>query len=515
LVKKLASEWAEKNREPYPKEIFKYKLYVVQLRNLPKEFKEKPIEVLEKYLKSELGEAYKPYLWGEEVSYPFEGFNQSILLLDGLDEFVMNYNLSEEEVKNLLEGLHDGLKNPQCYVLITSRPNYLSEEILRDLNKRLDFEVLEIADLNEEQIKTFLEKYKKALEEAIEEKRRQGDKAKNVYLDRYEELLKNIDSLPEERKNLISQPLLLYMVSHLYLLNETKINLQGDETDIYQKLIDSVIKRDWENDNHLRKVIPNDKWNELYKKFLEELAFLIEFSSKAYATLAEIEKLKSFKELKGITKKTPKELLGTLITFFYFRGNSSDKETQTVEFIHKTFQEYLAAEYILSKLLEIGEKTSEGNYKISQAEAEKILEEIFSEELTREIREYLYELIEHFSQKEETSIKEAFNRIAFEIFPSLLEKDFIVTSLKGEKGALDRPLLFFKQLWNTLEKIQKVCEEYPKSIIERWEKAHIRDDFIRFLYGTYSILGYLEWFSLILDGLYLDLEKENLQNTSP
>jgi predicted NACHT family NTPase len=89
LVKKLASEWAEKNREPYPKEIFKYKLYVVQLRNLPEEFKEKPIEVLEKYLKSELGEAYKPYLWGEEVSYPFEGFNQLILLLDGLDEFVM------------------------------------------------------------------------------------------------------------------------------------------------------------------------------------------------------------------------------------------------------------------------------------------------------------------------------------------------------------------------------------------------------------------------------------------
>ncbi|NPA13869.1 MAG: NACHT domain-containing protein, partial [Aquificae bacterium] len=148
LVKKLASEWAEKNREPYPKQIFKYKLYVVQLRNLPEEFKEKPIEVLEKYLKSELGEAYKPYLWGEEVSYPFEGFNKSILLLDGLDEFVMNYNLSEEEVKNLLEGLHDGLKNPQCYVLITSRPNYLSEKTLNDLNGRLEFKVLEIADLN-------------------------------------------------------------------------------------------------------------------------------------------------------------------------------------------------------------------------------------------------------------------------------------------------------------------------------------------------------------------------------
>ncbi|GEM_PF-4554289 len=521
LVKKLTSEWAEKNREPYPKEIFKYKLYVVQLRNLPEEFKEKPIEVLEKYLKSELGEAYKPYLWGEEVSYPFEGFNESILLLDGLDEFVMNYNLSEEEVKNLLEGLHDGLKNPQCYVLITSRPNYLSKETLKDLNKRLDFKVLEIADLNEEQIKTFLEKYKEALEEAIEEKRRQGDKAKNVYLDRYEELLEKINNLPQERKNLVSQPLLLYMVSHLYLRNETKIYLQGNEIDIYQKLIDSVIKRVWENNNHLRKVIPNDKWKELYKKFLEELAFLIEFSSKDYATLAEIEKLKSFKELKGLTKKPAKELLGTLLTFFYFRGNSSDNKTQTVEFIHKTFQEYLAAKYILTKLLEIGEKTSEDNYKISQAEAEEILEQIFAPRvLPSRIATYLVNLIEKFSQEEKEKLTQSFNRLAFKIFPALLEKDFIVTPLKGEKGALDRPLLFFGQLWNLLKKMQKYVESNPQSIIKSWNNRPLKENFIIIL-KRYSLNfffhrrnPYISLLNLLNPLIQILLEKEELSKSN-
>jgi uncharacterized protein YjbI with pentapeptide repeats len=81
-------------------------------------------------------------------------------------------------------------------------------------------------------------------------------------------------------------------------------------------------------------------------------------------------------------------------------------------------------------------------------------------------------LIERIQQKEKDYLKESFNRIAFEIFPSLLEKDFIVTPLEGKKEALDRPLIFFAQLWDILKVIQehKHTEYKRQSIIKKWNR---------------------------------------------
>ena len=142
LIKKLSYDWTKNNRKPYPKNVFERNLYTVQLRYLPEEFKDDPVKVLTNYLRGEYDQPHDPFLWDEEVIYLFKDYRNSILLLDGLDEFVMNYQLTEEETKNLLEKLADGLSKYNCKVLITSRPNYLSKEHLRDLNRRLGYTCL-------------------------------------------------------------------------------------------------------------------------------------------------------------------------------------------------------------------------------------------------------------------------------------------------------------------------------------------------------------------------------------
>ena len=242
LIKKLSYDWAENNREPYPKKVFERNLYTVQLRHLPEEFKDDPVKVLTDYLRGEYDPPHDPFLWDEEVIYLFKDYKNSILLLDGLDEFVMNYQLTEEETKNLLEKLADGLSKYNCKVLITSRPNYLSKEHLRDLNRRLGYTVWELQPFNLEEINAFLDKYKRTLEEKYEyQKRVNPENPPKVYFENFNLLKERVKENLREKEPLVDQPLLLYMLAHLYL-REGKTPQIGKDIDLYEELINAVIQ---------------------------------------------------------------------------------------------------------------------------------------------------------------------------------------------------------------------------------------------------------------------------------
>ncbi len=465
LIKKLSYDWAENNREPYPKKVFKRNLYTVRLRYLPKEFKDDPVKVLTNYLRGEYDQPHDPSLWDEEVIYLFKGYRNSILLLDGLDEFIMNYHLTEKETKNLLEKLVEGLSKYNCKVLITSRPKYPTEEhfreFLEDLNKRLGYTVWELQPFNLEEINEFLDKYKQVLEEKYEyQKRVNPENPPKVYLENFDLLKERVKDNLREKEPLVDQPLLLYMLAHLYL-RKGKTPTIGNDIELYKELINTVIQREWEksietNDtyNPLKKVIPSADWDYLYRRFLEELAFFIEFSNKPYATLEEVEKLKVFETLKRKTKLSEKALLGSLLTFFYpHRGN--DKGTQTVEFIHKTFQEYLAASNIYNRLLE--------NLNKENKEYEDLIWDLFSKkQISPKVRKFLETIIEKH-RKEDREKQDQFLEKMKDVFPSLLEKDFVVKphELVGEKP-LNKPLWCFGNLWIFVRNIKPIQleEEY-------------------------------------------------------
>jgi len=218
LIKKLAYDWAENNTEPYPKKIFERNLYVIQLRYLPREFKESPVEVLTRYLKGDYDPPYDPYLWDNEIVYLFEGYKNSIIFLDGLDEFVMNYSLTEQDTKNLLERIVEGLKKDDSIVLITSRSNYLSVESLEEIKQRLDFAIWELQPFGYEEIEEFLEKYKKILKEKGNQAKRRNSTVSEIYFENFSVLKNNL----QNDLSISNQPLLLYMISYLYLReNET------------------------------------------------------------------------------------------------------------------------------------------------------------------------------------------------------------------------------------------------------------------------------------------------------
>ena len=66
LIKKLSYDWAENNREPYPKKVFERNLYTIQLRHLPEEFKDDPLDVLNNFLQGKCRPRCAPYLWDEK-----------------------------------------------------------------------------------------------------------------------------------------------------------------------------------------------------------------------------------------------------------------------------------------------------------------------------------------------------------------------------------------------------------------------------------------------------------------
>ncbi len=459
LIKKLSYDWAENNREPYPKDVFERNLYTVQLRYLPEEFKDDPVKFLTNYLRGEYDPPHDPFLWDEEVIYLFKGYRNSILLLDGLDEFVMNYQLTEEETKNLLEKLADGLSRYNCKVLITSRPNYLSKEHLEDLNKRWGYTVWELQPFTLEEINEFLDKYKRALTEKHNyQKKVNPENPPKVYLENFDLLKERVEKNLNAEEPLANQPLLLYMFAHLYL-REGKTPRIGGDIELYKELITATIRRRWEDDNHLKKVITSAEWDYLYRRFLEELAFLIEFSNKPYATLEEVEKLKVFETLKRKTKLSEKNLLGSLLTFFYLH-RGSDKETQTVEFIHKTFQEYLAASNIYNQLL--------GNLHTDNKEYEDLIWDLFSKkQVSPKVREFLETIIKEHREKDREKQDQFLEKMK-EVFPYLLEKDFVVKphELVGEKP-LNKPLWCFGNLWVFASKISELYLEELRNIPEK------------------------------------------------
>jgi len=418
-------------------------------------------------------------------------------------KFVMNYQLTEDETKNLLEKLADGLSKYNCKVLITSRPNYLSEGHLRDLNKRLGYTVWELQPFNLEEINEFLDKYKRNLEEKYDYKKNVNpENPPKVYFENFNILKDRVKENLREKEPLVDQPLLLYMLAHLYLREGKTPQIEND-IDLYEELINAVIQRVWENDNHLKKVITSAEWDYLYRKFLEELAFLIEFSNKHYATLEEIEKLKVFETLKGKTKLSEKDLLGSLLIFFYLH-RGGDKETQTVEFIHKTFQEYLAASNIYNRLLE--------NLNMGNKEYENLIWDLFSKnQISPKVREFLETIIEK-RREEDREKQNQFLEKMKEVFPYLLEKDFFVKphELVGEKP-LNKPLWCFGNLWVFASKVSELYLEELRDvpINERWRYHFLRTENSlkrRFCWFISVLQSQKETFIKNLNLSYMDLE---------
>lgn len=392
---------------------------------------------------------------------------ETILLLDGLDELTMKEQLVSSKIDDFLETLISCLKDyPKLKLIITSRTLYVN---LEKLEKRLkdDILTLHLKAFDLEKQKLWLEKYKEFYPYAT---------LTNEILD---ELHKNkTDHILE----LISQPILLHMIAELNLSKDNLTN-NTNRAKIYDEMFTSIINRKWEDDRkheNLKGIEPDD-----IRELLREIAFAIYKSDFEYIHKSKLEKLpfvKDFYENLGIDiDKNAEELdgilKGVLISFYFQEVNKNsqdevdDSNNYAIEFLHKSLQEYLVAEKIYDEVLRLISKDKKKYFIKDYKGVLEIVWELFSSKtISFEIQNYLIEIIKNGNQEENIELAKRMASFLGELF----EKDFIYQyNLDTDINIMQKSFDVFYGYWTVLINLglnenfinKNFSEKYNKYII--------------------------------------------------
>ncbi len=328
---------------------------------------ENPYEVINNHIKRKYG-----------IKIPsWEG---KFLILDGLDEYVVPRNFTNEEIKELLGKLYDAVSDEDnTLILITSR--YIPNEVLN--KAAIDFQtlVLELREFDEVDIARYLNNFERALEKLNLENPLVFKKKLKSLKENLIKILSTSKGFEDNRchlRELINQPIILFLLVYDCLIETEKecplLKETTSRTQFYKRVFNKLLNRVWETGKN---PLPQEVMDK-YPDFLRELAFLMEFKKGSLvATKEEIEEFETFKRIKNAIPKEFREedIFTDILVGFYFREHNYE-----VEFLHKSFQEYLTAEHIYHKMMNLLE---------DEKEAERIIWDTFSHrKMTKEIRQY-------------------------------------------------------------------------------------------------------------------------------
>ncbi|MGB1205704.1 MAG: pentapeptide repeat-containing protein [Chitinophagales bacterium] len=305
----------------------------------------------------------------------------SLLVLDGLDELKMNAQIGTDRIEILCEKLiKEAENNLNLKIIVTSR-YYV------DL-KKISYQnalILQIANLMEIQQRKWLEKYRYFHSES------------SLTLQKLEKYNK-IDHL----KELLNQPILLHLIARL----SNEIDVKQNRVGIYKQLFTDLIERKWDQNGQIA-ALRGIKTYEL-RFLIQEMALSIFQSDYDYLHKTEIDKLKTVKKFaKKLAKNKINDVLKGVMIAFYLqevrkqKNDSSEHkkeryEDYAIEFMHKSLQEYMAAERIWQILQDYFlEKDKYGDYKNDEFKAAyRVLAELFGPRmLSKEIIKYFKEII--------------------------------------------------------------------------------------------------------------------------
>jgi uncharacterized protein YjbI with pentapeptide repeats len=365
-------------------------------------------------------------------------FSKSLIVLDGLDELAMQGNVD----KAVLEGFCKDLirlleKYPKMRIVLTSRHSYADLEKFHDGNELI---IAQIGLLDKSQQLDWLRLYKsktsdcKLSEEQLELINNEDAAVPYLQLD-YSYL-----------RELVTQPILLQMVAQVGL-DTTAAN----RSTIYKKLFDTLVERTWA-DQQIRQL--DGLRSETLRDVMREIAFAIHKSEHEYIRAGEMEKLESVQDFReSVGADDEKNIYKRLMIAFYLQevskksedDNEEDKRRHAVEFMHKSLQEYLTAEYIWEKIKELAYRNPKGKYNISDDDIINQFWRLFSDkELSEEIESYLKELI---AVDTDDSIKNALFERLMENAADMLKREFLPEH--GIKN-LRQPLYLFRSYWHIL-----------------------------------------------------------------
>jgi len=461
-------------------------LYFVRLRyiNNVKDAINNPLEAIRKYIAKDAFKSDKPI--------SLEDLNDAILIiliLDGLDELYMHQGLTNTDIKNLVTGLSNELKNHKnLKILLTTRYNYLNIDELSG-EKYL---VLKLDELSENQQLEWLEKYKAIYPSC------------NLDADLIKTINEGEDPKYDGIKELINQPILIQMIARSGL----DVTQSSNRAKIYETLFNNIINRKWSREGQL------EKYGQLTEKdlrgFLQTIALTIYQSDFDYVRKNEFESHELLKKAKNrFLKKTDNQLplddaLKEILVSFYFKNKQKstedreDKDRQNdyaIEFLHKSLQEYLVAEKVWHFFKTFFMRKYEDDEYIID-DWKKVLEGIHPitspKILSREITDYLIEIIENESNE---TIKDELAIRLDSFLPALIKRDFLYQfDINKEYEPFDKGLSNFYTYWEILSRLRE------NNIIEK--KSHSR--FI-FLLSSLQNLAH---------GLRINLSKVNLNGVN-
>ena len=390
------------------------KVFYLRLRDVhAKNLFTRPMAIIQKHLSEEIFDT------ADELKS--QDLASSVLILDGLDEVAMRENNTKDSVSDFCLKLERELAKSRWQnlrIILTSRYGYVNLERL----KKRDLIVAEIGRLDFKQQKTWLKTYSQdqpdcSIQEASLEK---------IHND------KGLTHI----KELIDQPILLYLIA------SAKLSLEeiSDRNQIYQKLFDKLVKRTWENNQQIENLRGLEAQD--LRNYLGLIAFEIFKSPYEYLRKTDLEKLPESKTFLGKLENSQiTSILKTLMIAFYMQEvqrkpeeerEEGDKDNYAIEFLHKSLQEYLAAEYLWGQIQYLSDQnTRTKTYQINRLqEAQDLLQPLLSsQQLSKEMTGYL----QSFADKEE-NLDPIFERLKYffhlwlekleETFDSLTHKTF-------------------------------------------------------------------------------------------
>jgi hypothetical protein len=215
------------------------------------------------------------------------------------------------------------------------------------------------------------------------------------------------ENCPERVKELAREPLLLYLLAAMHRDGEISLEMfegtsrAGAKVLIYQKALDWVLTQQRSQELNLELT---EQETEDLRRILTEAGLCVTQSGGEWTSIAMIEeRLKGDDQARNLLEKARERIgdnpLRNALAVFYLRPASAADATEgAVEFVHKSFAEFLCAQRLFESLKEwvLEEpRRRRGGFLVSQ---EKLAEEVYDllgyGGLTWEIVEYVMALLD-------------------------------------------------------------------------------------------------------------------------
>jgi NACHT domain/Pentapeptide repeats (9 copies) len=396
LIKKFLNEYIVSNRHE------KKPCFYFALRDIinSKNFIADPLKVL-----------FEDKKMQTQIDLDYFSFGRSLIVLDGLDELYMKDNMKMEEVDRLVSDLiRLTLILPDLRIILTSRYGYVdTEKLAKD-----PIWVVQLYHFTAEDQQKWLEKYIRFHPE--------------TWLNKFElhHINNNSDNLTF-LKELIQQPLLLYVVASLPETVSEAITRAG----IYDRLFTTLIERKYSRDLQLEifKYLSKDELRIL----IREIAFAIHTLGSEHITRADLLKIdESRKFLSRLPGDHFRDSIKGIMIAFYFKEVPKSKEEESledtsnfaIEFLHKSLREFMTAEKIVYTLKDafLEKKKSSGRYMLDDFDqAFAVIQSLFRYPISPEISQQLQEILSGQDAEEKRELEERL----MSFFPELLQASFL------------------------------------------------------------------------------------------